>query len=211
MEDKGIKYLFEKDHILKKIIGSIPVPSINSTNNVFFDLMSCILEQQIHYRSTKKVFQKMLEKACIGVLTAENFHQFEESVLSTANLSIKKYETALRIVEFWDKNKINWNLLNDNEVIKQLSSIKGVGKWTIDMILLYTLQRPNVFPYDDFHLKQIMVNLYNLNSNLKLKEKMITVAESWGEYKSLAVLYLLAWKEYNKVMKFVNKENFTSE
>jgi DNA-3-methyladenine glycosylase II len=87
---------------------------------------------------------------------------------------------------------------SDNEVVKELSSIKGIGKWTIDMILLYTLNRPNVFPYEDFHLKQIMVSLYGLNEKVKLKAQMLAVAENWGEQKSLAVLYLLAYKQYNK-------------
>jgi DNA-3-methyladenine glycosylase II len=66
------------------------------------------------------------------------------------------------------------------------------------MMLLYTLQRPNVFPYDDFHLKQIMVNLYSLNPNVKLKTQMNDIANDWGQQKSLAVLYLLAWKQFKK-------------
>jgi len=68
----------------------------------------------------------------------------------------------------------------------------------VDMILLYTLQRPDVFPYDDFHLKQIMTSLYGLDSKLKLKAKMIEISEKWGNQKSLAVLYLLDWKNYQK-------------
>jgi DNA-3-methyladenine glycosylase II len=75
-----------------------------------------------------------------------------------------------------------------------LSGIKGIGKWTIDMILLYTLERPNIFPSDDFHLKQIMTSLYHLHPKAKLRAQMLKVAEQWGNQKSLATLYLLAWK-----------------
>ena len=88
--------------------------------------------------------------------------------------------------------------MNDAEVVAHLSSIKGIGKWTIDMILLYTLQRPNVFPYDDFHVKEIMVKRYGLNPNSRLKAQMLDISEAWGTHKSLAVKYLLAWKDYNK-------------
>lgn len=63
------------------------------------------------------------------------------------------------------------------------------------MVLLYTLQRPNIFPVDDFHLKQIMVNLYKLNEKVKLKAQMMAVAEAWEQHKSLAVLYLLDYKK----------------
>ena len=62
------------------------------------------------------------------------------------------------------------------------------------MILLYTLERTSVFPVDDFHLKEIMVSLYQLNPKSKLKSQMLDVAEPWGNHKSIAIKYLLAWK-----------------
>ena len=186
------------DPILSKIIKAIPEPVIESTNDVFFDLMSCILEQQIHYRSTKRIFQKMLERADLQILTLENFDQFEQKGFANVKLSESKYETILRTIDFFKDNQINWQVLSDDEIIAHLSSIKGIGKWTIDMILLYTLQRPNVFPSDDFHVKEIMVKLYGLDPNSRLKAQMIDISNAWGAHKSLAVKYLLAWKEYNK-------------
>jgi DNA-3-methyladenine glycosylase II len=198
MENQVLKRLSESDEVLKKIIQTIPSPTIESTNAVFHDLMSCVLEQQIHYRSTKKIFQKMLQSADIDKLTLENFAQFEKSSFANAKLAIGKLETIERVIDFFTVNKTHWQLLNDAEVAEKLSSIKGIGKWTIDMILLYTLQRPDVFPYDDFHLKEIMVKLYGLNPNVKLKAQMLDISEAWGAHKSLAVKYLLAWKEFNK-------------
>ncbi|HMO41449.1 MAG TPA: hypothetical protein PKE17_18710, partial [Saprospiraceae bacterium] len=169
-----------------------------STNNVFHDLMSCIIEQQIHYRSTKRIFAKALEHAGIEYLTLDNFTLFEERSLSQIKLAMNKYETMMSFIEYWSNNTLDFNKLTDEEVIAELSSIKGIGKWTIDMILLYTLERPNIFPYDDFHLKQIMISLYNLDPKAKLKAQMLEVAEKWGNQKSLAVLYLLNWKKHNK-------------
>jgi DNA-3-methyladenine glycosylase II len=199
LDDKQL--LSELDPILKEIISTIPEPKIVSTNDVFHDLLSCILEQQIHYRSTKRIFQKMLQTAHIERLTLDNFPEFEKTAFANSKLAVGKFETVERVIDFFSVNKINWTLLNDAEVIEKLSSIKGIGKWTIDMILLYTLERPDVFPYDDFHLKEIMVKLYGLNPNVKLKAQMLDVAEAWGEHKSLAVKYLLAWKEFNKTKK----------
>ncbi len=190
--------LAQSDKILEKIMSTIDEPKIKSTHDVFFDLMSCILEQQIHYRSTKKSFQKMLDKAGLSTLTLDNFSQFEDQAFVGIKLSASKYETLSNVLSFFKTNNINWQLLTDEEVRLKLASIKGIGQWTIDMLLLYTLQRPNVFPCDDFHLKQIMVNLYNLNPNVKLKAQLLAIASHWGENKSLAVSYLLAWKTYNK-------------
>ena len=198
---KPLEQLKNADSILKTIIETIPEPKTDSTNDVFFDLMSCILEQQIHYRSSKRIFQKMLDCACLHTLTLENFEKFEEKAFVNVKLSANKYETILATLDFFKTNQIDWYSLSEAEIIAKLASIKGIGKWTIDMILLYTLQRPDVFPHDDFHLKEIMVKLYSLNPNSKLKAQMIDISNTWGEHKSLAVRYLLAWKEYLKKIK----------
>lgn len=189
------KTLAKNDPILEKIILQIPKPEIETTNDVFHDLMSCIIEQQIHYRSTKRIFAKALERASIDHLTIDNFHLIEKHSLSQIKLAMGKYETMMSFIEYWGNNNKDFNTLSDDEVIAELSSIKGIGKWTINMILLYTLNRPNIFPYDDFHLKQIMVSLYGLNEKVKLKAQMLAIADNWGEQKSLAVLYLLAYKK----------------
>jgi DNA-3-methyladenine glycosylase II len=192
------KNLAQNDPILGKIIDQVPKPFVKSTFDVFHDLMSCIIEQQIHYRSTKRIFAKALERADIEHLTLDNFHLFEKYALSHLKLAIGKYESLMSFHEYWANNTCDFNTLSDEEVRSQLSSIKGVGKWTIDMILLYTLKRENVFPYEDFHLKQIMVSVYGLEEKVKLKAQMLELAENWKEQKSLAVLYLFAWKQHNK-------------
>jgi DNA-3-methyladenine glycosylase II len=193
------QFLSNSDPILKNIIAQIPVETlrcnVSTTGDVFHDMLSCIIEQQIHYRSTKNIFKKALERAGIEHVTLDNFHLLEENSLPQIKLSMGKYETLLAFVEYWNKNVLDFEKLADEEVIAQLSAIKGIGKWTIDMILLYTLQRPNVFPYDDFHLKNIMVKLYNLDEKSRLKAQMLDIASHWGEHKSLAVRYLLEYKK----------------
>ncbi len=194
MSPTNIEELFSTDPILKNIILHIPKPIIPSTYSVFHDLLSCVVEQQIHYRSTKKTFQKMLAKADITLITPDNFNIFEEKSFAGSNLATSKYETIASMLHFWDTHNIDWQQLTDEEIIAILSTIKGIGKWTTDMILLYTLQRPNIFPPDDYHLKLIMSNLYGLDPKVKLKAKMIEISNNWGNHKSLAVLYLLASK-----------------
>jgi DNA-3-methyladenine glycosylase II len=190
------EFLSKQDSILANIIAQIPEPIIETTGDVFHDMLSCIIEQQIHYRSTKNIFKKALERAGIEYVTLDNFHLLEEHSLPQIKLAMGKYETLLAFIEYWNNNNLDFQHLTDEEVITQMSNIKGIGKWTIDMILLYTLNRLNVFPYDDFHLKNIMVKLYNLDEKSRLKAQMLEVANAWGEHKSLAVLYLLAYKKF---------------
>ena len=90
--------------------------------------------------------------------------------------------------------------MSDAEVREALGSINGIGPWTVDMILLYTLERPDVFPAQDYHLRLVMEQLYNIGPK-RITAEMKKVAESWSPYRSFGVKYLLGWKEMNKQQK----------
>ena len=187
-------YLSGKDEVLKQVIETIPAPEIISTKNVFHDLMRCILEQQIHYRSTKKTFQKMLITADLTLLTTANFEQFEELGLKGKKLSSQKYGTLEQVLDLFENNTIPWEELSDEEVRATLVNLKGISNWTADMILMYTLERDNVLPLDDYHLKQLMSSLYKAEG----KKATRAVGEHWAPYQAWAVKYLFAWKEFHK-------------
>jgi DNA-3-methyladenine glycosylase II len=188
-------FLSDIDQNLKPIIAQVKPNKFVSTNNVFHDLMSCIIEQQIHYRSTKNIFKNLLKRSEIETLNLENFEEFDKKALQFIKISMNKTETISRIVHFFENNEVDWLQLSDDEIRNQMSSIKGIGTCTTDMISLYTLGRKNIFPVDDFRLKQVMIQVYGLHDTLKLKAQMYAVAKSWGNEKSLAVLYLLAYYE----------------
>ncbi|MEM6646734.1 MAG: hypothetical protein AAF730_10810 [Bacteroidota bacterium] len=190
----AIDHLVNADPVLASIMASVPLPPIESTGNVFHDLVGCVVEQQIHYRSTKHTYQRMLDRAGLGELTPYTFSAFEANGVRGTKLSMRKYETLLAVVEHFSTNDHDWQNCSDDEVRRILGGIKGIGAWTIDMILLYTLGRPDVFPADDHHLKQLMPGLYDLNPSSRLKAQMKDVAEDWAPHRSLATRYLLAWK-----------------
>jgi DNA-3-methyladenine glycosylase II len=81
--------------------------------------------------------------------------------------------------------------MSDAEVIQYLTQIKGVGKWTVQMILMFPMDRPNVFPIDDLGIRNVMKEMYGLELEKKeLREKLIEIAENWHPYKSLASKYI---------------------
>ena len=186
--------LIDKDSILGEIIDIVDILPSFQPNPIFHDLIACILEQQIPYRSTKKTFEKLLLRAGISILTPDNFEQFERDGLATVKLTANKIETLQHVVDSWSLLPKNWEQLSDTEVRSTFKQVKGIGPWTVDMLLLYTLQRDNIFPADDYHLKQIMSKLYGLDSKSKLKAQMKEVASVWEPHASKAVLYLLEWK-----------------
>jgi len=196
MQKQIIQDLSAKDKTLQRVIAEVEWPAVVSTHNVFHDLLSCIIEQQIHYRSTKKTFARLLAKTSLEELTPDNFEQLEEA-LSDLKLSMKKYETLEGILGFFAPHSPNWPQLTDAEIREALGSISGVGPWTVDMILLYTLERPNVFPAQDYHLRLVMEQLYGIGPK-RITSEMKAVATEWSPYQSFGVKYLLAWKKTNK-------------
>lgn len=193
--------LSKTDPVLEKIISQISLPSRKRTANVFHDLISCILEQQIHYRSTKGTFAKLLEKASIETLIPDNFEMLEEKALKDFKMSGNKEKALLNTLEFFQAQDMDWGKMDDAEVRKALSEIKGIGRRTIDMILIYSLNRKDIFPAEDYHLKKIMSSLYGLAPGKSLVQEMKAIAEKWSPYKSIGFQYLVAWRTHNKEFK----------
>lgn len=200
ISEEIIKHL-KQDKVLAEVIQTIPQPTIWSTKNVFHDLLSCVLEQQIHYRSSKKTFQKLLNKAGLEEINPSNFELFEEKALPNYKLSSQKQETLVAILSYWEENQTDWKTLSEKEVKSELKTIKGIGPWTIDMILMYTLQKPDILPSGDYHLNELMVKLYGLNPETKLQSQIKEIANDWMPYRSLAVRYLFDWKTFQKANK----------
>ncbi len=188
---KIITHLSSSDPVLKGVMEKVELDEIPSTTNVFHDLLSCIIEQQIHYRSTKKMFEKLLNKSGLKEVKPDNLEHFEQFGLKDVNLSTRKWETLHETQnQFESFGDVDWNQLEDHEVRKRLSQIKGIGDWTQDMILLYTLKRNDIFPVSDYHLKRIFLDLYKTQN----KKDMLNIAFNWKPYASYATRYLLEFK-----------------
>lgn len=187
----------DDDPVLARLRAEVPLPRVESTGAVFHDLMSCLVEQQIHYRSTKGTFQNLLDRAGVERVTPETFARFERDGLAHASLSHRKREALAAAAAFFADDATDWAALPDAEVRKTLGAIRGVGPWTVDMVLLYTLGRPDVFPVDDYHLKQVMRHHYGL-AEAGLRAAMRATAEAWRPHRSTGVRLLLGWKDWQR-------------
>lgn len=89
------------------------------------------------------------------------------------------------------------HLLSDKEIIELLTQIKGVGSWTVEMLLMFSLGREDVFAVDDLGIQQAMAKLYKIEVADKkaMKQQMISIANKWSPYKTYACLHLWAWKD----------------
>ena len=87
--------------------------------------------------------------------------------------------------------------MSNEEVIKYLTQIKGVGQWTVEMILMFTLGREDVFALDDLGIQQAICKLYKIDASNKkvMKEKMLSISKKWSPYRTYACRYLWGWKD----------------
>ncbi|WP_422106515.1 DNA-3-methyladenine glycosylase family protein [Winogradskyella sp.] len=191
---KAIQHLRKVDPHLNKITSRISIPTLQWSGDVFEDLVSCILDMQIRYRGKAMRYKRLKELINGERITHYNLFSIREEGFKFINMSSQKYNALMNLCSYWEAHKLektSWQDLSDTDVRELLINIKGIGNWTIDMILLFTLQRENIVPLDDFHLKKAVKTIYNIQDDQNLKEEMQYLAEDWAPYGSVAVLYLL--------------------
>ncbi|MEL7607226.1 MAG: DNA-3-methyladenine glycosylase 2 family protein [Sedimentibacter saalensis] len=190
-DNKEIEFLKSHDKLLGEAIDHIGHIYRAVDNDMFSSIVHHIIGQQISIRAQVTIWQRLIDK--IGDINADNIYSLELNELQKLGMTFKKAEY---IKDFADKvrNKefeINTlNDLSDEEIIKKLSSLKGIGVWTAEMIMIFCLQRPDVVSFGDLAIHRGMRMLYHhRNINRKKFEKY---KKRYSPYGTVASLYLWA-------------------
>jgi len=188
---KAVRHL-SKDPVLAKLIKKHPPFSWPKTGDVYLDLVEAIINQQLSLASAASIFNrfKTLFKSSI---TPENTLKLKKEQLRSIGLSSSKVNYIQNVAKSFVSGEIVQSELikmSDSEVITQLTNIKGVGPWSANMILMFSLNRPDVFPVGDLGIRNAMSQLYKLDRENRLK--MIEISQNWSPYRTLASRYL--WK-----------------
>ena len=184
--------LVEADHVIKK------------RKNTPVRLMASIISQQLSTKVAAIIFARFLalfdgkEPSCDQVLACSN-----ES-LRSIGLSQSKVHYIQNVAEFFLTHKITDKQLYAMEpeaIIELLTQIKGVGKWTVEMLMLFSLGQEDVFAVDDLGIQQAMIRLYGIESSTKkeLHTKMVAISSKWTPFRSYACLHLWQWKDQGAV------------
>lgn len=164
--------------------------------DIYHSLLSSIVSQQLSTKVVKIIWNRFTDLFPQGYPDAESLLSKDHAVLRGIGLSNSKANYVKNVAEFKLANDMSFDFLqtkSDEEIIDYLSQIKGVGRWTVQMILMFPMDRPNVFPVDDLGIQNSMKSLYQLDLEKKeLKTKMLDIADAWDPYKTLASKYL--WK-----------------
>jgi DNA-3-methyladenine glycosylase II len=196
--DKAIQHL-SKDKDLKSLIENISLPERNPSKDVYAGLIRSIVSQQLSVKAASTIHGRFLTLFEDGYPQADELQNLEFSQLRAVGLSGQKTNYVKNVAQFFVENDLfdkDWTFDEDHEIIALLTQIKGVGKWTVQMILMFVLSREDIFPVLDLGIQQGIKEVYGLTEEKKeLHAKMEEIAEPWKPFRSIACLYLWAVKD----------------
>ncbi|HEY5562470.1 MAG TPA: DNA-3-methyladenine glycosylase [Clostridiaceae bacterium] len=189
--EKEINYLKNKDKKLAAAIDMIGIIEREINKDPFVALISSVVSQQISKKAAETVWGRLVN--ILQVITPESINKVELSSIQSCGMSVRKAEyiknvgkaAILGMVDFASLNQ-----LTDEEIIKKLSELKGVGVWTAEMLLIFSLERPDVISYNDLAIRRGMMNLYGLKEITK--KRFAIYKKRYSPYGSIASLYLWA-------------------
>ena len=189
----GIKKLSTNDIRLKTFLQKFRVPVLPIEKNYFWSLCRSVIYQQISGKAAKKISDRYLSLFDQDVkMTPADVLDIDIEKINNVGISRQKSSYIKNIADAFSNkiiNEKNISELDDQEIIKQLTSIKGVGRWTAEMFLIFTLRRTDVFPVTDLGVQKGFQIFYSLDE-LPTIGMMNQKSESWRPYRTIMSLYL---------------------
>jgi DNA-3-methyladenine glycosylase II len=197
---EAIIHHLSQDIVLKKLVENIPFREPSSeSKGVYIDLLGSIISQQLSGKVATVIQNRFLGLFEDGYPHPGLLMELDIETLRSAGLSRQKATYLQNVAAFFSKEKIekkSWDSMEDDAIIEYLTQIKGVGKWTVEMILMFSLNRPDILPLDDLGIRNAISTLYQLTETGKdLRKKMYEVAEPWRPYRSYACWFLWRYKD----------------
>ncbi|MDB5230406.1 MAG: DNA-3-methyladenine glycosylase 2 family protein [Chitinophagaceae bacterium] len=189
----------KKDKKFATIITE-PQEELTLRKNIPLRLMASIMSQQLNTKVAKVIYHRFLDLYKGKEPKPQQVLDTSPEVLRSIGLSNAKVQYVKNVAEFCIENNINDKKLmkmSNEDIIELLTQIKGIGKWTVEMLLMFTLGREDVFAVDDLGIQQAMAKLYKLDNldKKQLKEKMLKLSAKWSPYRTYACLHLWGWKD----------------
>jgi len=186
-----LENLKKKDKKLGAAIERIGMIEREVIPDLFSALVNSIVGQQISSKAAVTVWNRVQE--CLGVITPESIASANIENIQQCGLSMRKAGYIKGIGEAAMEGRLKLSELHelpDSEIIERLSSLNGIGKWTAEMLLIFSMERPNVVSWGDLAIQRGMMNLYGLKA--LSKEQFAKYVKRYSPYGSVASLYLWA-------------------
>ena len=191
--DKGVDQLILIDPSLKPLFDAYDVPELKIEKNYFWALCRSIIYQQISGKAASTIANRYLALFTSGKsIRPIDIININIDKLRSVGLSIQKASYIKNIADAFYNEKVNvenYFTMKDEEIITDLIKVKGVGKWTAEMFLLFTLRRPDIFPVTDLGVQKGFQKFYSLDE-IPTIDFMNQKAERWRPYRSIVTLHL---------------------
>ena len=194
-----------KDRRLKQLIDRHTGPlSLTRQKDIVFYLCASIMSQQLSTKVANTIRQRFLDLFGGRSPSPEEILAVSPAALRSIGLSNAKVSYVLNVARFAVEQGLDHRKLNkmeNEEVIAYLTQIKGVGRWTAEMLLMFGLAREDVFAIDDWGIQNAMIHVYKLDREDKkaFREKLLKISGKWSPYRTYACLYLWRWKDNSPV------------
>lgn len=191
------KHLIKADPVLGLVIERIKLQPLKLRENYFQALIQAIANQQLSGKAAQTILNRMLSlfKVKEGEFpTPQQYLKMSDIKLRGAGFSFSKIAYTKNVASFFIEHKkevTNIDKLSDEEIIKTLTSIKGVGVWTVEMFLIFSLGREDIFSYGDLGLRKGLQKVYNLKKVPTIKQ-MKKIVEAWKPYRTHGSRYMWA-------------------
>jgi len=189
-----------KDKKLREVLAEQDPVELKKRKNIPLRLCASIMSQQLSTKVATVIFKRFLELYGKKEPTPQQIIDTPYDTLKGIGLSNAKVLYILNVANFCIEHSIDDKKLKkmtDEEVIELLTQIKGVGKWTVEMLLMFTLGREDIFAVDDYGIQSAMKKLYKLDDSNKkeFKENILKLSKRWSPYRTYACLHLWSWKD----------------
>lgn len=194
LQKKALKYLSQADPVMGKLIAIISPPEWHFSKNYFLSLAESVVSQQLSVKAADTIFGRVKALTNDSELTAETVLRMDSQKMRDAGLSWSKISYVKNLAEYTlvsDKVFEQFTAMSEEEIIAELTKVKGIGRWTVEMFLTFTMGKEDVFSLGDLGIKNAIKKLYGFSEDPS-KEEMLAIAEKWRPYRSIASRYL--WK-----------------
>ena len=194
---EACKHLMKKDRVMKRLIPQFGEASLQSRGDAFVTLARSIVGQQVSVKAAQTVWDRFASLP--RKITPANVLKLKVDDMRAAGLSARKVEYIVDLALHFDNGALHvkkWSEMTDDAIIEELVAIRGIGRWTAEMFLMFHLMRPNVLPLDDVGLINGISHNYFSGEAVSRSEAR-EVAAAWAPYCSVATWYI--WRSLDPV------------
>ncbi len=195
--EEACKHLVKKDRVMKRLIPQFGDVCLETRGDAFVTLARSIVGQQISVKAAQTVWERF--ELLPRKLTPGNVLKLKVDDMRAAGLSVRKVEYLVDLALHFDNGALHvksWDAMSDDEIVAELIAIRGIGRWTAEMFLIFHLMRPNVLPLDDVGLINGISQNY-FSGDVVSRSDAREVAAAWAPYCTVATWYI--WRSLDPV------------